>query len=581
MIKKICRRKSISNYDDDMRALPQLLRQVLLNRQVKSAKEIDYRLQGLLPPKNFRGIDSAVGLLVEAIEQQQRVCILGDFDADGATSTALTVLCLRAFGLHSVEFVVPNRFEYGYGLTPEIVEVVAQLKPQLLITVDNGIASLEGVQAAQAKGMKVLVTDHHLPGAQLPAADAIVNPNQPGCEFLSKNLAGVGVAFYVMNALRSRLRELDWFSRNQLPEPKMADCLDLVALGTVADVVPLDYNNRVLVEQGLLRMRAGRCRPGIKALFEIGGRSLTRLSASDLGFIAGPRLNAAGRLDDMSVGIRCLLTDSPHEARQIAAQLDDLNRERRAIERSMQHEAEAFLRDFSEQGQAWPLGICLYKEDWHQGVIGILASRIKDKLHRPTIIFASAGEGCLKGSGRSIPGIHLRDVLDRVATGYPGLLSKFGGHAMAAGLSIDENRFSEFEAAFEQVVSDALNGQAPEAELWSDGELSVDDFTLDNAHLLAQVGPWGQVFPEPSFDGEFRVLSQRIVGEKHLKLQLSPTEYSGVALDAIAFNVDLDTWPDNAIQYAKLVYKLNVNEFRGEQKLQLMVDYMEPLVGLV
>ncbi len=540
---------------------------------------VDYQLKQLLKPDAMRGLEAATELLFNALTNQQRICILGDFDADGATSTALAVRCLRAFGFTKVDYLVPNRFEYGYGLTPEIVEQIAKLSPDLLITVDNGIASLDGVQAAHRHGMKVLVTDHHLPGGTLPEAEAIVNPNQPHCEFGSKNLAGVGVIFYVMNGLRARLRQEGWFEQQQLAEPRMSEVLDLVALGTVADVVPLDHNNRILVEQGLRRMRAGYCAPGIRALFEVGGRSLQRLTASDLGFVAGPRLNAAGRLDDMSLGIRCLLAESANEARQIASELDSLNRERRAIEGSMQKEAMGFLDSLLQEQTSWPLGLCLYKEDWHQGVIGILASRIKDKLHRPTIIFASSGEGSLKGSGRSIPGVHLRDVLDRVATGWPGLLSKFGGHAMAAGLSLDESRLAEFETAFESVVSKLLNGQAPEAELLTDGELEVDAFSLESALQLEQFGPWGQSFPEPCFDGNFRILSQRLVGEKHLKLQLTPAEYSGVALDAIAFNVDVEIWPNQELHYVKLAYKLNVNEYRGEQKLQLMVDYLEPITN--
>lgn len=557
--------------------MPELLRRVLLNRNIRSPNEIDYRVKRLFAPVGFLGLERAVELLLESLKNQERVCILGDFDADGATSTVVAVRCLRAFGFNHVDFLVPNRFEFGYGLTPEIVAVIAQRQPALLITVDNGIASLDGVAAAKVAGMRVIITDHHLPADRLPEADAIVNPNQLGCEFPSKNLAGVGVIFYVMNALRARLRADNWFLSQGIVEPRMTDFLDLVALGTVADVVPLDQNNRILVEQGLQRIRAGRCVPGIRALFEVGGRSLHRVTSSDLGFVAGPRLNAAGRLDDMSVGIRCLLTDNFIEAKQIAGQLDDLNRERRVIERSMQVEAEKFLNEFLETEQVWPLGICLYKDDWHQGVIGIVASRIKDRLHRPTIIFADNGDGTLKGSGRSIVGVHLRDVLDRVATANPGLLTKFGGHAMAAGLSLDEDKLDAFEKAFVEVISDVLKGKPPEAELWSDGGLEPEAYTLDNARLLEELGPWGQAFPEPCFDGEFRILNQRIVGEKHLKLQLTPAEYSGIALDAIAFNVDTDVWPNDHIQSVNVVYKLNVNEFRGEQRLQLLVDYIEPV----
>jgi len=577
MKKNIRHRSPINAIDSALEKLPPLVQRILINRDIVSAGQIDYQLKALQSPENFGGLEDAVTLLKEALFAQQRVCILGDFDADGATSTALAVRCLRAFGFSKIDYLVPNRFEFGYGLTPEIVVEIAKLSPDLLITVDNGIASLDGVAAAQAHGIKVLITDHHLPGAVLPTAEAIVNPNQPGCAFASKNLAGVGVIFYVMNAMRAALRSEEWFSRNNLPEPRMADFLDLVALGTVADVVPLDHNNRVLVEQGLMRIRAGHCCHGIHALFDVGGRALLRLTSTDLGFVAGPRLNAAGRLDDMSLGIRCLLADSYNEARQIASELDDLNKERRVIERSMQVEAERYLQALPLENAQHPFSICLYKDDWHQGVIGILASRIKDKLHRPTIIFASSGDGTLKGSGRSITGVHLRDVLDRVATSSPGLLTKFGGHAMAAGLSLDEHRLEDFERAFETVVSEALSGQAPQAELLTDGSLEDSDFTLENAFMLERLGPWGQGFPEPAFDGQFRIVSQRIVGEKHLKLQLTPSEYSGLVVDGIAFNVDLDIWPNTAIQTAEVVYKLNVNEFRGEQKLQLMVDYLEPV----
>ncbi|SMF35531.1 single-stranded-DNA-specific exonuclease [Alteromonadaceae bacterium Bs31] len=577
MIKKITRRTALPAAEAVFHSLPAIIQRVLSNRKISNAEQIDYQLAKLQHPQSLKGLDTAIGLLYGALQQQQRVCILGDFDADGATSTALAVRCLRAFGLKQVEYLVPNRFEYGYGLTPEIVDVIAGLQPQLIVTVDNGIASIDGVAAAKSYGMKVLVTDHHLPGRHLPDADAIVNPNQHYCEFGSKNLAGVGVIFYVMNALRAHLRRENWFQAQQLKEPNMAEFLDLVSLGTVADVVPLDHNNRILVEQGLRRMRAGACCNGIRALFEVGGRDLSKLSSSDLGFVAGPRLNAAGRLDDMSLGIRCLLADSYREARHIAAELDALNRERRSIEASMQQEAQSFLEDILRGEQEWPQAICLYKDDWHPGVIGILASRVKERTHRPTIVFADNGDGSIKGSGRSIEGVHLRDALDRVATQHPGLLDKFGGHAMAAGLSLAGQHFQQFNSAFVSVIDELLNGQAPEAELLTDGELQLEDFSLSNALAIQNLGPWGQAFPEPCFDGEFRILTQRIVGEKHLKLLLTPSEYSGFSIDAIAFNVDGDIWPNADIQKVRLVYKLNCNEYRGEQKLQLLVDYLEPL----
>ncbi len=575
--KTIRRRQSASQQPNHLNVYAPLLQRVLSHRGIDHPQQLDYQLKNLIKPGAMRGLDAAVALLADVLTREGRVCILGDFDADGATSTALAVRCLRAFGCQHVDFLVPNRFEFGYGLTPEIVEVVKTLAPDLLITVDNGIASLDGVAAAQAYGMQVLVTDHHLPGENLPSAEVIVNPNQPHCSFASKNLAGVGVIFYVMNGLRAHLRAQGWFARKGLQEPNMAQFLDLVALGTVADVVPLDSNNRTLVAQGLNRIRAGRCCAGIRALFEIGRRPLARLQASDLGFVAGPRLNAAGRLDDMSLGIRCLLADSESEARELASELDELNRERRSIEQSMQREALLHLDELLAAERNWPMAICLYQEDWHQGVIGILASRIKDRAHRPTIVFAEADDETLKGSGRSIPGIHLRDLLDAVATRHPGLLTKFGGHAMAAGLSLAKQDLDRFQRAFVEETSRLLDGEAPAAEILTDGELQAEDFSLSVARSLAELGPWGQAFPEPCFDGKFRVVNQRIVGEKHLKLVVTPGDYSGLALDAIAFNVDLNVWPDSSIRWVELVYQLNVNEFRGEESLQLMIEQITPL----
>ncbi|TVZ38484.1 single-stranded-DNA-specific exonuclease [Alteromonadaceae bacterium 2753L.S.0a.02] len=580
IIKKTIRqRTATTETSSQLNHFAPLVRRVLANRGVSDPSQIDYQLRNLLQPSQMSGLQEAVVLLERMLKQRGRICILGDFDADGATSTALAVQCLKAFGFSSVEFLVPNRFEFGYGLTPEIVAVIATLKPSLIITVDNGIASFDGVAAAHALGIQVLITDHHLPAEQLPPAEVIVNPNQPGCGFPSKNLAGVGVIFYVMNALRAHLRETAWFQSSGVTEPNMAQFLDLVALGTVADVVPLDQNNRTLVEQGLKRIRAGRARPGIRALFEVGRRALERLTATDLGFVAGPRLNAAGRLDDMSLGIRCLLAESEHEARLLATQLDELNRERRAIELSMQREAITYLDKVLESQTQWPQAICLYQEDWHQGVIGILASRIKDRLHRPTIVFAEADDENLKGSGRSIPGVHLRDLLDAIATRHSGLLSKFGGHAMAAGLSLRKADLERFMAAFESEADRLLNGEAPEAEIVTDGEVDESAYTLDTARLLAQLGPWGQAFPEPCFDGRFRIVNQRIVGEKHLKLVVTPADYSGLAIDAIAFNVDTEIWPNPSLQWVRLAFTLNVNEYRGEESLQLMVSYLEPLVA--
>ena len=559
------------------------LQQIYAARGLSAATELERSLKGLLHPAELKGLDAAVALLVGAMVARQRVLIVGDFDCDGATSSTLAVLALKAMGIADVSYLVPNRFEYGYGLTPEIVEVAKGMAPDLIVTVDNGISSIEGVAAAKAAGIKVLVTDHHLPGDDTPAADAIVNPNQRGCSFASKNLAGVGVVFYLMSALRGALRQRNWFSEQGIAEPNMASYLDLVALGTVADVVPLDANNRILVQQGLQRIRAGQARPGILAMLEVAGRSPQRLVASDLGFSIGPRLNAAGRLDDISLGIECLLTDSPEIARKIASELDDLNKDRRAIEGGMQQEALKDLEklEFTESDNM-PWGLCLFNPDWHQGVIGILASRIKDKYHRPVIAFARAdktvdGEAEIKGSARSVPGLHIRDALDLVAKQNPGLLSKFGGHAMAAGMSFKEADFDRFQQAFDRVVRETMPAEALQAEVLSDGELQQHEFTLPLAHELREAGPWGQMFPEPLFDGEFYLIQQRIVGEKHLKLTLALDPARQQLIDAIAFNVDVAIWPNHGCEKVRLAYKLDVNEFRGRQSLQLMVDYIEAL----
>lgn len=554
---------------------PVILSRLYAARGVISEEHLQYELKRLLKPC-LKGLEAALALLSIALRDEQRIMVIGDFDADGATSTALAVRCLRAFGHANVEFLVPNRFEYGYGLTPEIVEVAAQRAPHLIITVDNGIASVEGVARAHALGIRVLVTDHHLPGRVLPEADAIVNPNQPGCDFLSKSAAGVGVVFYVMTALRAHLRELGWFNESR-PVPNLATFLDLVALGTVADVVPLDFNNRILVAQGLQRMKAGFACPGIKAILSVAGRDSRKLCATDLGFVVGPRLNAAGRLDDMTLGIRCLLSDNDGEAFALAQELDLLNRDRRAIEAAMQKEAAASMEAMlvSMCGDL-PCGLCLYREDWHQGVIGILASRLKDRWHRPVIVFADDEQGGLKGSGRSVPGLHLRDILDEIATGSPGLLHKFGGHAMAAGLSLEKDRLAEFSAAFARVVGRHLGDRGLEPIIESDGELDAADFNLGLAQQLEDGGPWGQAFPEPVFDGEFHLINQKLLGEKHLKMVLAPAANANALVDAIAFNVDRSRWPDPNCQRVVVAYKLAVNEFRGTRAVQLMVDYLEP-----
>lgn len=554
---------------------PQVLVRLYAARGVSCEDQLQYELKRLLQPC-LKGLEAALELLVTALQQNQKILVVGDFDADGATSTALALRCLKAFGHFNVEFLVPNRFDYGYGLTPEIVDVAAQRAPDLIITVDNGIASVQGVARAHELGIRVLVTDHHLPGAVLPDADAIVNPNQEGCEFLSKSAAGVGVVFYVMTALRTRLRERGWFNE-QRREPNLAAFLDLVALGTVADVVPLDFNNRILIAQGLQRMRAGHACYGIKAILSVAGRDWQKLSATDLGFVVGPRLNAAGRLDDMSLGIRCLLADNEGEAQALAQELDLLNRDRRSIEAAMQKEAAASLEDMlaSMCGEL-PCGLCLYREDWHQGVIGILASRIKDRWHRPVIVFADDDQGGLKGSGRSVSGLHLRDILDEVATSRPGLLHKFGGHAMAAGLSLERDKLDEFSKAFAEVVARHLGDRGLDPVIESDGELSPQDFSLSLAQQLEAGGPWGQAFPEPVFDGEFHIVNQKLVGEKHLKLVLTPAGHANTLVDAIAFNVDVTVWPNPHCRKVLAAYKLSINEFRGNRSIQLMVDYLEP-----
>ncbi|KEY59291.1 single-stranded-DNA-specific exonuclease RecJ [Serratia sp. DD3] len=557
-------------------SLPPLLRRLYALRGVQGEQELERSVKGMLPWQQLGGIEAAVTLLQQALTQRQRIMVVGDFDADGATSTALTVLALRSMGGSAVDYLVPNRFEDGYGLSPEVVEQVATRGAELIITVDNGISSHAGVDAAHAKGMQVLVTDHHLPGETLPAAEAIVNPNLASCDFPSKSLAGVGVAFYLMLALRSRLRDSGWFEQQCLGIPNLADLLDLVALGTVADVVPLDANNRILVYQGLNRIRAGKCRPGIRALLEVANRDARQLAANDLGFVLGPRLNAAGRLDDMSIGVALLLSDDIAQARMLASDLDALNLTRRDIEQGMQVEALALCSQLEQTTTELPYGLAMYHPEWHQGVVGILASRIKERFHRPVIAFAPAGEGILKGSGRSVAGLHLRDALERLDMLHPGLMMKFGGHAMAAGLSLEEARFDEFRQRFGELVGEWLDPAMLEGVVWSDGELAMQELTLDTAELLREGGPWGQAFPEPVFDGKFRILQQRLVGEKHLKLMVEPLG-GGPLLDGIAFNIDTTQWPDNSIKQAEIAYKLEVNEFRGNRNVQLLIQHLWPL----
>ncbi|WP_324833083.1 single-stranded-DNA-specific exonuclease RecJ [Pseudomonas saxonica] len=551
--------------------MPTLLTRLYAARGVQSQAELDKSLARLIPYQQLKGIDAAVDLLVVALEQRQRILIVGDFDADGATASTVGMLGLRLLGAAHVDYLVPNRFEYGYGLTPEIVEVALTRKPQLLITVDNGISSVEGVAAAKKAGLSVLVTDHHLPGNELPAADAIVNPNQPGCEFASKALAGVGVIFYVLIALRARLNSLGWYQNSKAPN--IAELLDLVALGSVADVVPLDANNRILVHQGLERIRAGRARPGLKAILEVAKRDHSRITSTDLGFILGPRLNAAGRLDDMSLGIECLLTDDANAAREMAVQLDEMNQDRKSIEQGMQREALAQLKELPVDSM--PFGLCLFDPEWHQGVIGILASRLKERYFRPTFAFADAGDGLLKGSGRSVPGFHIRDALSVVAAQHPDLIAKYGGHAMAAGLTLPAANFEVFSQSFDEEVRRQLSQEDLTGRLLSDGSLAVEEFHLELARALRNAGPWGQHFPEPLFHGVFQLVEQRIVGERHLKVVLK-TECGSVKLDGIAFGIDREVWPNPTIRWVELAYKLDLNEFRGNETVQLMIAHIEP-----
>jgi len=564
---------------DDSIALPEelspLLRRLYASRGVKSAGDLERGLKGMLHWRSLTGVEKAVEMLHDAFEKNLRIMVVGDFDADGATSTALSVLSLRAMGCQSVEYLVPNRFEDGYGLSPEVVDQAHARGAQMIMTVDNGISSHEGVDHAHALGIRVLVTDHHLPGEKLPNADAMVNPNLVDCPFPSKSLAGVGVAFYLMLVLCSHLKEKGWFERRGIAVPKIVEFLDLVALGTVADVVPLDANNRILTWQGLSRIRAGVCRPGIKALLEIANRDASKLVASDLGFALGPRLNAAGRLDDMSVGVALLLSDNLGEARMLASELDALNQTRKEIEQGMQAEALTLCEQLERGRDTLPGGLAMYHPEWHQGVVGILASRIKERFHRPVIAFAPAGNGQLKGSGRSIQGLHMRDALERLDTLHPNLMLKFGGHAMAAGLSLEEARFEEFQLRFGELVTEWLDPALLQGEILSDGELTPQEMTLEMAQMLREAGPWGQMFPEPLFDGRFRLLQQRLVGERHLKVMVEPVG-GGPLLDGIAFNVDTAIWPDNGVREVTLAYRLDINEYRGNRTLQLIIDNLWP-----
>ena len=581
MHKEIVRREHI-NDEHLPETIHPIIRQIYARRGVTRKEQLELTTSRLCPVETLKGLPQACEILYQALKEQKNITVIGDFDADGATSTALMMEALQMLGSTNFHFLVPNRFKYGYGLTPEIVDIAASQGAQVLVTVDNGISCIAGVKRAKAIGLEVVVTDHHLPGATTPPADAIVNPNQVGCNFASKSLAGVGVAFYFMLALRKYLREQQWFEQQNIKEPNIAQLLDLVALGTVADVVSLDANNRILVEQGLKRIRAGATRPGIQALIEIAGKNQQKLVASDFGFALGPRINAAGRLDDMAFGINCLLAKDLSTARVMAADLDDLNKARREIEQSMQIEAEQVLASLQFSEENLPHGISLFHADWHQGVIGIVAGRLKEKYHRPSIVFARGSDeniddthndnNEIKGSARSIPGLHIRDLLEYIDSQHPGIIAKFGGHAMAAGLSIARDQFETFSMLFEQYAQQWLSTEALTGVLASDGELLTHDMTLNFAQLLRDAGPWGQNFPEPLFDDVFTIVQQRIVGEKHLKLVVEKNQQ---IFDAIAFNVDIKRWPDHQTKQVKLAYRLDINEFRGKQSVQLMVEQLD------
>lgn len=557
--------------DRTFKQLHPVLQRIYSARGITDGQALDYRLSQLIPYQRLSGIAEAAQRLAQAIMRQEYILIVGDYDADGATSSALACLALAAMGATKVDFFVPDRKRHGYGLSAQIVEeVAATAQPDLLLTVDNGIASIAGVAAARAKGIDVLISDHHLAAKQLPEDCIIVNPNQPGDTFPSKNLAGVGVIFYVMIALRAHLKSINYFNKD-IKEPNLADYLDLVALGTVADVVPLDYNNRILVQQGLMRMRAGKCRPGIAALVQIGKRQLEHLVSEDLGFCVGPRLNAAGRLADMRTGINCLLAVDRQRADVLAAELDQLNSQRRSLEGDMQAQAQLQIAYYTERNKALPVAICLHNNSWHEGVIGLIASRVKEQLHRPTIAFTKAQDGSLKGSGRSIAGLHLRDALAAVASSAPGLIQKFGGHAMAAGLSIRAAELDRFRDLFAQQVASRLSAADLSPAIYSDGSLSADQLSLPLAKLLKLAGPWGQAFPAPLFHGTFIVHQQRLLAERHLKMQVADP-VSGICFDAIAFQVDLDLWPNHHCHELCMVYRLDINRYRGRVSLQLIVE---------
>ena len=570
------RRASNSNlrFSDSIHPLVQ---KIYSQRAISTSEDLELGLKNLITPEKFKGMKEAVDLLLRVLKKQQRILIVADFDADGATSCVLAINILKQLGIKNIDYIVPNRFEYGYGLTPELVESGKSFNPDLIITVDNGISSVEGVKVANSAGIDVLITDHHIAPEILPEAQAVVNPNQFGCDFPSKCIAGVGVIFYLMLALRSRLREEQWFESHGIAEPNLADQLDLVALGTIADVVALDRNNRILVDEGIKRIRSGKTRPGINALLRVANRNGIRLKTSDLGFSLAPRLNAAGRLEDMSTGIECLLTNSENEAYQLALKLDGINQDRKQIELEMREQAFESLKGLSINKDNLPAALCLFDERWHQGVVGIVASRVKDKFYRPVVAFAQADDSDnkpteLKGSARSVQGFHIRDALASVAITNPGLITKFGGHAMAAGLSLDKDNLDLFTKAFAHEAQRLLSEDQLQARLLSDGLVESEWLTIETAYLIESAGPWGQEFEEPLFDGRFVLVRQKRLGENHLKMVLSPIQDEEREVDAIAFNVSEEDWPKEGAAEIEIAYRLEVNEFRGNETLQLKIE---------
>ncbi|OCG03966.1 single-stranded-DNA-specific exonuclease RecJ [Gilliamella sp. wkB112] len=573
---KLLRRKLPESFPELSKDIPLLLQRIYALRGIKSMQELDYSTRNLCNYDTLHGTEDAVEILYLAMKNKQRIMIVGDFDTDGATSTALTVKALRTMGCHWVDYIIPDRFEDGYGLSIAVVKKALLQKTDLIITVDNGISAIEAVEFAKQANLTVIITDHHLCPEKLPVADAIINPNLPNCTFPSKHLAGVGVAFYFMSALRAKLRQENWFVDNNLPEYNIANLLDLVALGTIADVVKLDHNNRILVHQGVNRIRSGYCCDGIRALLQLAKRDALSFTATDLAFYIAPRLNAAGRMDNMSLGVELLLCENYQLAIKMATDLDILNNDRKLIEQTMHKEALSFIQKVEKEQTTIPNLLVVYHPEWHQGIIGILSARLKDKYYRPVISFASTQDGFLKGSGRSIPGVHLRDLLEELNQQYPDLIVSFGGHAMAAGLTILEEKLESFKTCIETLVNNRINPDLLQQVIETDGEVDSHDLNYIIAKQLKEFGPWGEGFSEPIFDGEFIIHQQRIFAEKHLSLILEPKN-GGPLIEGVYFNVNHSEWPDQSIKNIKIVYHLDVNEFRGNQSAKLLIKHVWPI----